>query len=60
MGNSRERKRYEKLIRSTKNKGGFLSIEDSLVTKQSPRKMTDDCINQVKYEKNITKVRQFF
>ncbi len=57
MGNSRERERYEKLIKKAKNKAGFMYVENLLEEKQSPREMIDDSIKQIRYEKNLDKVR---
>ncbi len=57
MVNSRERERYEKLIRRVKNKAGVMYIEDLLEVKHSPREMIDDSIKQIKYEKNLDEVK---
>ncbi len=56
MVDSKERERYEKLIRGIKKKAGYILPEDSLKKKRSPKDRIDDCIKLIKYEKNYEKV----
>ncbi len=57
MGNSKEKERYVKLFRRAKNKAGFKNVEDLVEKKQSLEEKIDDSIKQIKYEKNLSKVR---